>query len=381
MTAARNAKEKPTRDLVRVLLVPYGQWQGHHAGPQSYGRAECEAMVDYFNATNVANGKPMVLDYGHQVLDEYEAPAAGWIWSVEIDEKADPPGIYGMVEWTERAAAAIKGNEYRYISPVIVHGMPDPVTGEPVPMQLFNAALTNIPFMADKMTAVSASYETKGYAIYTNSIDATGYTAHTNTGGDMDLQKIFDDIKAALKMAATATADEVAATVKKLADALGTLGSAPEGGAPPAPEALPGMIEDMAANSKALSEVAALLKCDNKSVLAQVAALKNTAAAAPEAARLAELEAKIAKNEAETLVAANSGKIPPVDREFWLNRAIADHDGTKEILARMPEQIKPAAPPAKTTPNNALLADPVVARILGPREREFLANKNKGGAQ
>lgn len=55
------------------------------------------------------------VDYEHQTLQDVQAPAAGWI--KELVLKRD--GIYGIVDWTERAIEYLKNREYRYCSPVI----------------------------------------------------------------------------------------------------------------------------------------------------------------------------------------------------------------------------------------------------------------------
>ena len=55
------------------------------------------------------------VDYEHQTLQDVQAPAAGWI--KELVLKRD--GIYGVVDWTERATEYLKNREYRYCSPVI----------------------------------------------------------------------------------------------------------------------------------------------------------------------------------------------------------------------------------------------------------------------
>lgn len=60
---------------------------------------------------------PLLVDYEH----DYElrrpgddTPAAGWIEELEVRDGA----IWGRVNWTERAAKAIAGREYRFHSPV-----------------------------------------------------------------------------------------------------------------------------------------------------------------------------------------------------------------------------------------------------------------------
>jgi len=352
-----NAKEQPTRETVRVLLVPYGHWKGHHAGEQTYGPAKCAAMVAYFDATAGANGKAVVIDYGHQSLEDHEAPAAGWIWSVELDEQADPPGIYGSVEWTPRAADAIKGNEYRYISPVIVEGMPDPVSGLPVPIQLFNAALTNIPFMADKMNAVSASMEAKGHKLYLNSITLPQYTVITNQGGVMDPAKLLADLMAAAQMPPDGDPNELkplidaAIKLKDIAGKMGEAMEAPEGGELPTdPAAIAAAMPAVAANAAHLMNTAKLLSCKPGEVMAKVAALSNTAAAAPDAAklnaRIAELEKAASEAKADAHIAANEGRIQPVHRQMYRDLLVKDFENTAKIIATLPELPSNAAKPA-----------------------------------
>ena len=82
----------------------------------------------------------LVIDYEHQTDYAREngqaAPAAGWIRELE----ARGGEIWGRVEWTERAAAAIVAREYRYISPVFAF---HPRTLEA--QAVHRAALTNSP--------------------------------------------------------------------------------------------------------------------------------------------------------------------------------------------------------------------------------------------
>lgn len=55
------------------------------------------------------------IDYEHQTLQDVQAPAAGWIKNIVLRND----GIYGDVDWTDRAADYLKNREYRYLSPVI----------------------------------------------------------------------------------------------------------------------------------------------------------------------------------------------------------------------------------------------------------------------
>ena len=87
------------------------------------------------------------IDYEHQTLKDMQAPAAGWIKDIVL--KSD--GIYGAVEWTERAAEYLRNKEYRYLSPVILsRGKERRVVA------LHSAALTNTPAI-DAMTPIACS--------------------------------------------------------------------------------------------------------------------------------------------------------------------------------------------------------------------------------
>ena len=87
------------------------------------------------------------IDYEHQTLKDMQAPAAGWIMDIVL--KND--GIYGAVDWTERAAEYLKNREDRYLSPVVLtQGKERRVVA------LHSAALTNTPAI-DAMTPVACS--------------------------------------------------------------------------------------------------------------------------------------------------------------------------------------------------------------------------------
>lgn len=93
-----------------------------------------EVPIDYDHAIEVAAGS------GPPV------PAAGWIKS--IDDAPDAKGIlWGMVEWTPKAAKMIAAKEYKYISPVIDPNVRDNKTGQPQGWTLTSAALTNTPVL------------------------------------------------------------------------------------------------------------------------------------------------------------------------------------------------------------------------------------------
>lgn len=104
------------------------------------------------------------IDYEHQTLKDMQAPAAGWIKDIVL--KSD--GIYGAVDWTERAMEYLKNREYRYLSPVILtQGKERRVVA------LHSAALTNTPAI-DAMVPITCSdkpNEGEGSADQENVVD------------------------------------------------------------------------------------------------------------------------------------------------------------------------------------------------------------------
>ena len=104
------------------------------------------------------------IDYEHQTLKDMQAPAAGWIKDIVL--KSD--GIYGAVDWTDRAMEYLKNREYRYLSPVILtQGKERRVVA------LHSAALTNTPAI-DAMAPIACSdkpNEGEGSADQENAVD------------------------------------------------------------------------------------------------------------------------------------------------------------------------------------------------------------------
>jgi phage I-like protein len=132
-----------------VHLIPAGTFTGRDGrGPYKLTNADTVITVSRQHA-----GKRLLpIDYDH-ALDRaapqgMPAPAAGWIKGLQ--SRAD--GIWGLVDWTPRAAQQLEQREYRYLSPVIA------VTNDGTIQALLRASLTNVPNF-DQLT-VLASMET-----------------------------------------------------------------------------------------------------------------------------------------------------------------------------------------------------------------------------
>lgn len=333
-------------DRNKIMVLPFGEWKGHPRGEESYGREEAEQIVAYFDLVKErSGGKPVLIDYEHQSLNPELTglvPAAGWLYSLEIGDDA----IYGEVEWTEKARQAIKAKELLSLSPVIATNDVDPVTGETVPISIFNLAATNQPFMHDRMELLVASAvkaRSDGAAWFTN---AKQLTISQNNGGSMAPEEIVSKVATALGLPDTATAEDVIAIIKKAGEFMALMPGAPAGGAMPSPDQMGAMETAMKrtmANAKTLENVASFLSVEPDKVLAAVTAMNNKTANVDETAKkLTEMEAKLKERDIADLLTANSAKIPPAKVEFWRNYATANGvEATRTVLAEMADILPP----------------------------------------
>lgn len=119
-----------------VQLLPLGELHGRDGrGPWRVAAAD-----QVIERTRRHAGKVQLpIDYDHQLYlgrgKGTPAVAAGWI--VGLQARSD--GVWGLVEWTDRAATMIRNREFRYISPVFHHTHSGEIT------QLLAAGLTNLP--------------------------------------------------------------------------------------------------------------------------------------------------------------------------------------------------------------------------------------------
>ncbi len=84
-------------------------------------------------------GIDIAIDYGHDSGGE----AAGWVTSAE----ARTDGLWLFVEWTEKAATAIREGAYRYFSPEYMDKWKHPQSGDEFTDVVLGGGLTNRPFL------------------------------------------------------------------------------------------------------------------------------------------------------------------------------------------------------------------------------------------
>lgn len=135
----------------RIQLLPYGEFRAVDGRPHDVP-AWFLTEENGHDVADLANQSrtQLVVDYEHQTLYKEQngqpAPAAGWMRWVAFT----PRGLFADVEWTDKAAALIRGREYRYVSAVFAYDTQGYVR------KLFHAALTNFPAL-DGMDEVLAA--------------------------------------------------------------------------------------------------------------------------------------------------------------------------------------------------------------------------------
>lgn len=97
------------------------------------------------------NGEAPV-DYDHSPEKGKGTRAAAWIRDLKLDGER----VLAKIAWTDAGAKAVRGGEYRYLSPTFTDSYKDE-QGNPVGKALLGAALTNRPFLRQGMAAVNLS--------------------------------------------------------------------------------------------------------------------------------------------------------------------------------------------------------------------------------
>ncbi|KJR43861.1 Mu-like prophage I protein [Candidatus Magnetoovum chiemensis] len=255
------------------------------------GRYTLDAESAYDIIVNFQEkGHDIVIDYEHQTMSGSEAPAAGWIKTLQITSD----GIAGTVEWTERAAQYIAAKEYRYLSPVLYV-----VNGRPIYIE--SVALTNLPATFNAQPLISKQ--------------SSNNNAVINKGEKV--MNIPKEILESLGLADGTVADVQAAIMKLKQSPL-----------PPPPPQIPNEIYNALGidSAKSVSEVEATILA-----MKQNADVNKTLFA-----RVQELEQAHKKREAEDLVALalKEAKITPAQVDWARQYAAERPDGFAMFIAK-----------------------------------------------
>lgn len=139
--------ERDAEGRVWTQLFPLGTW---HRSDFPGGKVELtpEFLGQFITSWKAGGSPPLPLDYDHKE----DGPASGWI----EDLRQSPSGeLEGAVKWTDDAAAEIKADKRRYLSPTWSMQHTNRRTGEKGGPWLYGAALLNDPFY-DSMPRVAA---------------------------------------------------------------------------------------------------------------------------------------------------------------------------------------------------------------------------------
>jgi len=268
----------------RIQLLPKeavngSAWHGQD-GRGPYSVADIGKVI-------AASRLPLSIDYDHlSDLPEgagVEKPAAGWISKLE----ADADGLWGLVEWTSRASAAIADKEYRFISPAFAHSKE---SGEIV--RLMGAGLVNKPnFVMQALASQSGDLPTDPSA---KEKEATMNASQSAA------------LCAALAIATDSDASAIVTAAQNLRVQLDTLGKTLDLSGKTSVE-----IATAAVGALARLDTAAFVpKADHEKVVTSLAAL----------------ESKVKENDAVAAVETQmrAGKVTPAQKDYWTGEAKRD---------------------------------------------------------
>lgn len=130
-----------------IQVAPLGEYPNPKAGIiQVVDKEAGEAMKNRFDEESKAENFPgLLLDFDHFSSDtKTPSTAAGWLEALE--NRAD--GLWAKVRWSTDGEAAVKGGNYRLVSPVWNRSQCESLGGNRFrPLRLDRAALTNDPVL------------------------------------------------------------------------------------------------------------------------------------------------------------------------------------------------------------------------------------------
>lgn len=325
-----NGKEAPTEF---PLLMP-GTWKGYRnaKGEQqmiNVTASDLQAAYEFHQARKLRNPqRDLVLDYEHQTLTGDEAPAAAWF------DLAIRDGVLFAtnVRWVDRAKKMVESGEYRYVSPVFKHNALDKETGQKVRMAVFNAALTNEPFLDDLPPLIMKDCDIQLFQ-FTNQKESTmnplvqfmlqflalaaGTTEDVVAAKSKEYFTRFKDLGISFKDEASMTAESFFTQVKAQYDALTKFKANYE------------------AVAKALGETADAVP---EKLTALIAAKADTSNYVPKTEFIA-LKQRLDEREIDELIAGAKakGKISPATEPMYRALALKDRQSFTDLMAKTPE--------------------------------------------
>jgi len=302
-----------------IELLPSGVFHGRD-GRGPFQVMNAEALIESTAALGMKAGLP--IDYDHATdfaaPEGRPAPAAGWIRELDVRGGA----VWGRVEWTSRAAAAISAREYRYISPVFQF---DPSDGSVT--RLLRAGLTNNPNL--HLTAIAAA------------------RVAAETAKDNSMKELEQQLCKVLGLEGEAQPDEIIAAVRAKCAAAASGAAAMSAGLHD-----PARYVAVAEFERALTELNAL----------KAERAHERAAHAVEAA-------------------IRAGKLVPAQRDWAIAYRAADGKGFEAFAAKQPsilgqEMLLSGEPASEKRGANLSAAEIAICAQLGLKHSDFLIRKS-----
>jgi hypothetical protein len=131
-----------------IQLARTGSFVSKRYGKFSIAREDLAQMLSNFTTITPKAPTLLPVDWDHLSMQDPKQPgdgaAAGWMKKLELRDSGDT--LWAEVEWTPKAAEAIKNREYQFVSPSFVkdHQHKD---GRKIGTTLLAAAITNHPFL------------------------------------------------------------------------------------------------------------------------------------------------------------------------------------------------------------------------------------------
>lgn len=191
---------------IDVQLSPFGEYpQTSEDGSEIKQICDADAfrrIVDQFRPGEIP------VDYDHAIeSDDGSTRAAAWITRLWID---DDDGLMGTLALTPSGEEAIKGREYRYLSPAWILG------SDGRPERLMSVALTNRPNLPVAPVINSASR--RATTTIALNISASGVAAGNQN--NQPITTTMDQIKTLLGLDASADDAAVLAALQSLLDTI-----------------------------------------------------------------------------------------------------------------------------------------------------------------
>ena len=258
-----------------------------------------EGSFQAMKAQIAQRGVDLVVDYEHQTLKGVEAPAAGWVKELKLEDG----NIVAVVEWTPRGAEYLKNKEYRYLSPVVnVRKTDNKAIG------LHSLALTNTPAIENMTPIVNSDNFEGGH----ENMDMQKLAAALGLGPDATEEQIMEALQAMVAenkslKEGKQPGDEATVANKAVCELLGLKAGAPA--------------EDVTAKIMELKGGT----IDGVNVLEELKALKQQ-------------NAQRDADEAVTL-ALKAGKITPAQKDWARSYALADPKGFGAFVEKAPQVV------------------------------------------